>query len=273
VKRAVALIVAVTGLISRASAQTIEPRQNQIVTTSWNGLCGLFITPTARQIGKGNLAIGFNEAKHTEHLNGGQFTDRQIRGVATYGVADWLEIYYSYYNNMFVIDQGPNLSNQKFHSYGFKVRVMREHPHYWFPEVAIGIRDLGNNTRDIGPLKGVNNGRKLYILATKRVFKNDVRGRFMDLNAGLTWDANAVSGLLGFELTIAPNASLIAEWMWDSPFLNFRDLGKPDQQGRFVFNPGIRIYPELVPKMVLDLGFVGDGEFEFSFGISYVATL
>jgi len=86
-------------------------------------------------------------------------------------------------------------------------------------------------------------------------------------------NASAVSGLLGFELTIATNASLIAEWMWDSPFLNFRDLGKPDQQGRFVFNPGIRIYPELIPNMVLDLGFVGDGEFEFSFGISYVATL
>ena len=42
---------------------------------------------------------------------------------------------------------------------------------------------------------------------------------------------------------------------------------------RYIFDPGIRFYPELIPNMALDLGFVGDGEFEFSFGISYMAHL
>ncbi len=246
---------------------------NQITTTSWQGLSGLFVTPTARQIGRGNLAIGFNESKHTEHVMGGQFTDRQIRGVATYGVADWLEVYFSYYNNMFVLDKGPNLDNQTFTTYGFKVRLMKEHPHYWYPEVALGVRDIANHTRDVGSLEGVNNGRKLFLLATKRVLRQGRVPRFLDLNAGITLDEQQVAGLLGVELTIAPNASLIVEAMWDSPYLSFRNFGQNNQAGRFIFDPGIRIYPEQVPNMALDMGFVGDGEFEFSFGISYVVRM
>ncbi len=92
----------------------------------------------------------------------------------------------------------------------------------------------------------------------------------MDVHAGLTFDHNAVAGLAGFELTLTPNTSLIAESMYDSPYLNFREFGNNNQEGRYLFNTGIRIYPELVPHMVLDLGFIGDSEFEFSFAASYV---
>lgn len=258
---------ALLALNACAYGQSIRPQQ--ITTTSWHGLSGFFVTPTARQIGRNNLAIGFNESKHSEHM-GGQFTDRQVRGVVTYGIADWFEVYYSYQNNMYVIDRGISLSNQQYNTFGFKVRLMKEHPHYWFPEVALCVRDAGNDFRDVGPLHGVYNGRKLYAVATKRLFRNDALGRFMDLNAGVTWDANTIAGILGFELTIAHNASLIVEAMWDSPYLNFRVLGQDNKAGRFIFDPGIRIYPEQVPNMALDLGFVGDGEFEFSFGASYV---
>jgi len=59
---------------------------------------------------------------------------------------------------------------------------------------------------------------------------------------------------------------------WDSPFLNFREYGENEVEGRFIFDPGIRIYPEMVPGMAIDPGFIGDSEFEFSFGISYVAS-
>lgn len=265
------LMLVITVCSAALGQQTSDA--THITTTSWHGLSGLFVTPTARLIGRGNLAMGFNESKHTEHRNGGQFTDRQIRGVITYGVADWLEIYAAHHNNMYVIDAGPTLSNQSFNTVGFKVRLMREHPHFWFPEVSLGVRDITNDTRDVGPFEDVNNGRKLYLLATKRVFQSRPLGRWMDMNVGMTWDECTITGLIGLELTIAPNASLIAEWMWDSPYLNFKDYGQPNRCGRFIFDPGIRFYPYQVPDLALDLGFVGDGEFEFSFAASYVVRL
>jgi len=247
----------------------------QVVTTSWPGLSGLYIIPTARIVGRSKLAVGFNESKHAEVIQNGRFVDRQIRGVATYGITDKIEIYASYYNNMYVIppDREPQFGNQIFHSFGAKLLIMREDPHFWFPAVAIAVRDVTNDTANVGPLRNVNNGTKGFILASKRMLKDDRIGRFMDVHAGLSFDKNTTAGLAGFELTLAPNASLIAEGIWDSPFVNFSNFGKNDAQGRYLFNVGIRMYPELVPGMVLDTGFVGDGEFEFSFAASYVICL
>lgn len=267
--RFVVWVMLILGLCAQVCA---DPDPQQIITTSWPGLSGLFIIPTARMIGHRNFAVGFNESKHTEYVMGEKYTDRQIRGVFTYGVADWLEITGAYYNDMYTIPPGvePSLNNQTFSTYGLKFRVMQEHPHYWYPEVSIGIRDIGNDTIDVGPLRNVNNGRKIFILASKRMLKNCETGRFMDVHAGVSYDHAQPSGLVGFELTLAPNASLIVEGIWDSPYLNFRRYGLDDQPGRFLFNTGLRVYPELVPHLVLDMGFVGDSEFEFSFAASYV---
>lgn len=247
----------------------------QIVTTSWHGLSGLYIIPTARIVGPSSLAVGFNESKHAEVIRNGRFVDRQIRGVATYGITDKLEVCASYSNDMYVVppDVEPQLNNRTFGSFGAKLLIMREDPHYWFPAVAIAVRDITNNTADVGPLSNVNNGTKGFLLVSKRLLKDDKIGRFMDVHAGLTFDKNATAALLGFELTLAPNASLIAESIWDSPYLSFRDFGRNDVEGRYLFNVGIRMYPELVPGLVLDTGFVGDGEFEFSFAASYVIRL
>jgi hypothetical protein len=240
----------------------------QCVTTSWPGLSGLFVIPTARLIGYRHLSVGFNESKHSEYLDG-KFTDRQIRGVFTYGAADWLEIYGSYYNNVFITSRAPNLSNEMLGTFGLKARILLEHPRAWYPEVSVAVRDIADSTRDVGPLQGVNNGRKFFLLASKKLFRNDAVGRFLDLHAGMTWDSATTAGLAGFELTLAPNASLIAEGMWDAPYLDFRSFGQNDVRGRFIFDAGLRIYPELVPGLALDMGFVGDSEFEFSFGASY----
>lgn len=247
----------------------------QIVTTSWHGLSGLYVIPTARIIGERKLALGFNESKHGENVNGGVFVDRQIRGVATYGITDKIEVYASYWNNMYTIppDREPGIGNQTFHSYGAKWLIMKEHPHFWFPAVALAVRDITNDTANVGPLENVNNGTRGFILASKRLLKDDKIGRFMDVHAGLTFDKNTTSGLAGFELTLAPNVSLIAEGIWDSPYVNFRKYGQDNVMGRYLFNVGIRMYPELVPGMALDTGFVGDGEFEFSFAVSYVIAL
>lgn len=245
----------------------------QIITTSWHGLSGLFVIPTARQIGKGNFAIGFNEAKHVEFVDNVRAMDRQIRGVGTYGLTGWLEIYGSFYNNLLCAPRPPVLNNRSFNSFGFKARLMKEHPRLWYPEVAVAIRDVGNSTADVGPLSNINNGTKGFILASKRLFQREDIGRFLDLHAGVTFDHNETAALLGFELTIAQNVSLLCEGMWDSPFLNFRDYGGNNVGGRFIFDPGIRVYPEMVPGLVLDMGFIGDSEFEFSFGISYVIDL
>ena len=227
------------------------------------------------QSGPAKLAVGFNESKHTEFINGGKFTDRQIRGVATYGISDKIEISAAYYNDMFVIPPGinPQLHNETFNSFGAKIQFLQEHPHYWFPAVAVGVRDITDNTADVSPLKNVNNGTTGFLIASKKVLKDDRIGRFMDCHAGISFNRHAVTGLLGFELTLAPNASLIAESLWDGPYLNFRRFGKNDQSGRYLFNVGLRMYPELVPGLVLDTGFIGDGEFEFSFAASYVISL
>ncbi len=252
-----------------------DPKPYQITTTSWHGLSGLYVIPTARLIGRHNFCVGFNESKHTEFVLGEKYTDRQIRGVVTWGISDTIEVTGTYSNNMYVIPPGqqPQLNNRRFYTLGFKVLVLREHPYYWFPAVALAVRDITDNTADVGPLKNVNNGTRGFILASKRLLKNEQIGRFMDVHVGLTFNRAAVSGLAGFELTLAPNASLIAEGIWDSPYLNFRHYGEDDQRGRFLFDTGLRIYPELVPGLVLDMGFVGDSEFEFSFGISYTTNL
>ena len=267
--RAVTLTMAILAVASVCWAD-ICPQQ--IPTTSWPGLTGLYIIPTARIVGPAKLAVGFNESKHTEFISNDKYTDRQIRGVATYGITDKLEISAACYNDMFTIPPGvvPQLHNQAFNSFGAKLQVLQEDRRCWFPAVAVGVRDIGNDTADVGPLRNVNNGRTGFIVASKKVLKDDKIGRFMDCHAGLTFNEHAVTGLLGFELTLAPNARLIAESLWDGPYLNFRRFGRDDQSGRYLFNVGLRIYPELVPGLVLDTGFIGDGEFEFSFGASYV---
>lgn len=247
----------------------------QTITTSWHGLSGLYVIPTARMIGRRNLAVGFNESKHTEFVEGEKFTDRQIRGVLTYGITDWMEITGTYFNDTYTVPPGvePQLHNQTFSTFGVKFRLLLEDPQYWFPEVSIGFRDLTNDTADVGPLHNVGNGTKAFLLLSKRMLKNPCTGRFMDVHLGVTYDHNQFAGIGGFELTLAPNASLIAEFVWDSPYLNFRRFGENGSSGKYLFNTGLRIYPELVHGLALDLGFVGDGEFEFSFGASYVMNL
>lgn len=271
IKKAIAIAIII--LAARCSFAETEPQQ--IVATSWHGLSGLYVIPTARIIGSGKLAIGFNESKHTEFIDNAKFTDRQIRGVLTYGISDKLEIYTSYFNNTYTIPPGvePRLSNNKFLSFGAKLQVVQEALRGWIPAVAIAVRDITNDTADVGPLRNVNNGTKGFIIASKKILRDDKIGRFMDVHGGISFDRQTTGGLAGFELTLAPNASLIAESVWDSPYMNFKSFGKDDQPGRYLFNTGMRIYPELVPGLVLDLGFIGDGEFEFSFGASYAMSL
>lgn len=268
-------ITLATALFVLSTVCLAETGPQQIVTTSWPGLSGLYIIPTARTIGPGKLGVGFNESKHTEFIDNGKFVDRQIRGVATYGITDKLEVCASNYNDMYVIPPGvePRLHNQVFWSFGAKLQILQEHPRSWLPAVSLAVRDITNNTADVRPLTNVNNGTMGFILASKKVLKDDKIGRFMDCHAGLTFNRTTTAGLVGFELTLAPNASLIAESIWDSPYLNFHNFGKNDQKGRYLFNVGMRMYPELVPGLVLDTGFIGDGEFEFSFAVSYVISL
>lgn len=272
--RGITCIIILLMSLSICFAEPDPQKLMQIPTTSWHGLTGLYVIPTARMIGRNNLAVGFNESKHTEFVKGEKFNDRQIRGVITYGVTEWAEVYVSHFNNMYMIppDREPSLHNQSFNTFGLKFLLMKEDPNYWFPAVAIGIRDIGNTTNDVQSLKDVNNGTKVFLLASKQLLKNKDICRFLDFHLGLTWDEKTMAGLAGFELTLAPNVSLIAEGIWDSPYLNFREYGSDNVQGRFLFNTGLRIYPELIPGLALDLGFIGDSEFEFSFGPSYVVN-
>lgn len=255
------------------AALSADPGPQQIVTTSWHGLSGLYVIPTARIIGKGNLGMSFNESKHTEFKGNFKFVDRQVRGTVTYGVSDSFELTAGYIRGLYKIAAGVDLPNRDFYTLGFKGLLAKEDPDGWRPAVALAVRDITDATADAGPLKNVGNGKKWFLLFSKKLVKNRETGRFLDAHAGLTYNSNGPAGLLGFELTLSPNMSLIVEGMWDSPYLDFKNYGTNDQTGRFILCPGLRIYPELVPGMALDLGYVGDSEFEFSFGISYVANL
>lgn len=267
-------VIAVLVLVSAVLADP-DPAPQQITSMSWHGLSGLYVIPTARILGARRLAFGLNESKHTEFIADQKFTDRQVRVPVTYGVTDCLEVYWTYINEIYTTPPGrePELFNTDLSTFGLKLRVLKERPDCWYPDVAIAVRDIADQTADIGSLRNVNNGAKVYLLASKRVSENRPTGRFMDLHAGVTFDKNQAAGLLGFELALSYNMSLIAEGMWDSPYLNFRKFGESDQPGRFIFDVGARIYPEIAPGLVMDVGFVGDSEFEFSFGVSYVARL
>lgn len=262
------LAISSTSLFAEVSSQ-------QRPVTSWPGLTGLYIIPTARLIGRGTISFGFNEAKHAEFVMDERYTDRQIRAVVTYGVANWFEVSTSWFNNLFMLppDRVPGLENQSFSTFDVKFRLLKESDCDWYPEFSIAVRDLLNRTADVGPLNNVHNGRKLFLLASKKIIQDKQTGRFMDAHGGITLDHNAVAGLVGFELALSPNVSFIAECMWDSPFLDYRNYGNNNQPGRFIFDPGIRIYPELVKGLALDLGFIGDSEFEFSFGASYTVNI
>ena len=92
--------ISVLGL-ALCTSSCADPAPQQITTTSWHGLSGLYVIPTARMIGNRNFCVGFNESKHTEFVAGEKYTDRQIRGVVTYGVSPRVEVTATYYNNMY----------------------------------------------------------------------------------------------------------------------------------------------------------------------------
>ncbi|MCE5200070.1 MAG: hypothetical protein ABFD54_16050 [Armatimonadota bacterium] len=252
----------------------------QITTTSWHGLSGLYVIPTARIVGHGRTAISYNESKHVEYIGDARFMDRQNRGTVTYGINDRLEVSASYLTDMLSSGDGftPALSNENFNTFSFKYQFVTDR--HGLPAVSVAVRDVANNMQDVGPFEDVNNGLKLYMLATKRVINKKETGRFVDATLGLTVDKQLTSGLFGVEVALSPMVSYIAEGMWDSPYLNFKGIysgpggtGHGDEAGRFIFDMGLRLYPDVVPGAAIDFGIVADSQPEFSWGFSYVFGL
>ncbi|MHB9037650.1 MAG: YjbH domain-containing protein [Armatimonadota bacterium] len=257
-----------------------EPESFQITTISWHGLSGLYVVPTARTLGHGRFAMGYSESRHIEFLGNGRFLDRQVRSTLNYGINDQIEISGNYVRDLITTGDGfsPVLSNQSFNTWGFKWRFLDETKRR--PAVAFAVRDIFGNMQDIDPLQNVENGTKYFLLATKRLIYREETGRFIDGTLGVTKDEQKVAALFGMELALSPNISYIAEGMWDSPYMNFRGIylqpqnkGVGNQPGRFIFDSGFRIYPDVLPGLVIDLGFVADSQPEYSWGVSYVAGL
>jgi len=272
------LFCTAVAIVLCGGAQANEARQ--FTTQSWHGLSGLFVIPTARLVGKNRLVVGYNESKHTEFFSGTRFSDRQVRGLFTYGVNNWLEVTAAYVGNQYDTGGGftPVLDNEGKFTGSLKVRLSKETKRS--PEVAFAIRDITDADSDVYPLRGLHNGRKFFLLASKRLAYLEDTGRFIDAHAGITHsERKSISGLFGFEVAVSPSMSIIAEGMFDSPFVNFRDAyvasrrGRDNVAGRFIFDMGLRFYPEVAPGLVVDLGVVGDGAFEFSFGTSYTTGL
>lgn len=265
-----------------------EPAPRQHAVQSWHGLTGLYVVPTARTLNGGQWGVGYNESKHVEWIGDSRFVDRQVRSSVTYGVTDGVEVYGGYLRDLFLVGgaaysigsaaDGTILQNQSFNQFGFKWRFLKETKSR--PAVAIAVRDLFNQTQDITPLENVGNGRKVFLLATKRVVEDKSTGRFLDATLGLTNDTKKTAGLFGVELALSPTMSYIAEGMWDAPYANFRDIYLQDipadrnnHAGRFIFDMGLRFYPDLLPGLTIDTGFVADGQPEFSFGFNYTAGM
>jgi len=227
-------------------------------------------------IGQGKLAIGYSESKHVEIFSSSRFMDRQIRAPLTYGISDRIELSAMYQSNQYDVSLYPVLNNNSLVTFGAKFLICPESKRR--PAVAFAIRDVGDTDRDAEPLTDVHNGRKYFLLASKRVINDRVTGRFVDAHLGIGHDArSSVSPVFGFEVAMSPIMSFVAEGMWDSPFVNFRNAyvnaarrGTSDHEGRFIFDLGLRFYPDVVPGLVIDTGVVGDGSMEFSFGVGYV---
>jgi len=277
--RAITMIMVLTATCCLAMAEDVP---QQATTQSWFGLSGLYLTPTARVIGRGNFALGYNETKHSEYITGGRSYDRQVQAVATYGATDNLEVYVSSIRNTFDVEWklAPQLQNRTIVGYGFKYRLVQEDKEGSRPDISIAVRDLGDNDRDTLPLKDTHNGRKIFLLASKRLKSDPNTGRFVDGHLGITHDRQGWAGTFGTEVALSPMISFIGEGMWDSPFVNFRGsymnnklTGTSDHAGRFVYCTGLRIYPDIMPGMTLDLGFVGDGAFEFAFGAGWTKKI
>lgn len=267
-------------LLLSATGFAEEPKAYQIPTISWHGLTGLYVIPTARTLGQGRLGMGYSESRHVEYVWDGRFLDRQVRATLNYGITDNIEISGNYVRDLFKTGDlfRPTLSNQGFNTWSLKWRFMNETKRR--PAVAFAVRDIFNDMQDIEPLTDVNNGTKFFLLATKRLVERKDTGRFIDGTVGIAKDDQEVSGLFGVELAVSPSVSFIAEGMWDSPYLNFRDIylhsdrrGVSDQPGRFIFDTGIRFYPDVLPGLVIDMGFVADSQPEYSWGFSYVFGL
>jgi len=254
----------------------------QHVAPSWHGLSGLYVTPTARTIGAGRVAFGYSESKHVEVLDGGQSRDRQVRAELVYGVSDRLELGVSYLRNLFDVDWTfqPQLENATKVTYSAKYLVVTEDRDGIRPAIALAVRDIGDTDRDTLPLTDMHSGRKIFLLASKRLRYNTDTGRFIDGHLGVSRNYHGTSAVFGMEMTVSPTISFVTEGMWDSPFVNFRGsfmnsrkTGTNDHKGRFIYCTGLRMYPDIAPGMVVDTGVVGDGSFEFSFGISFVKGL
>src|SRR5450759_804881 len=128
-----------------------ETAPQQIVTESWLGLSGLYVIPTARTVGEHNLAIGYNESKHVEIFSSARFMDRQVRAPFTYGLLKRLEISAVYQSNQYDVSHLPVLDNKALASFGAKLVVLDEAKGR--PAVAIAVRDITDQDKDVAPLK------------------------------------------------------------------------------------------------------------------------
>jgi hypothetical protein len=276
-RRTAVIIIALALIITRAGvADDVRPTAAQ----SWHGLTGLYVIPTARTLNAGEIGLNYGESKHVEFIGSRRFSDRQVRTNVTYGVLDNLEVGVSYCRNLLDIGDGfvPQMGNQSFLCFGVKWQFLNETGKR--PAIALAVRDITNDMQNIKPLKKVNNGRKYYLLASKRMVEDRPKCRFLDAHAGVTRDDLKTSGLFGAELAMSGQLSFIAEGMWDSPYLNFRDIylnpalrGTEKHPGRFIFDVGFRMRPSVVPGVVIDVGVVSDGQSEFSFAFGYVGKL
>ncbi|MDH7601520.1 MAG: hypothetical protein QHI38_05155 [Armatimonadota bacterium] len=268
--------IAVAFLLCAAGSAFSQSSQ-QFTCQSWHGLSGLFVVPTARVIGKGKSAVSYSESKHVEIFSYSRFMDRQIRAPITYGLSERFEVCAQYQSNQYDVSLQPALENDDLAVFSAKLLIRPETS--TGPAIALAVRDIANSDCDAEPLNNVHNGRKFFLLASKRFTRSGATGTFVDAHFGLSHSSRShLAAMFGVEIALFQAASFIAEGMWDSPFVNFREAyvnsarrGTGDHKGRFIFDTGLRFYPEVVPGLVIDLGVVGDGTMEYSFGVGYVS--
>lgn len=227
-------------------------------TLNWEGLTGLFTEPTAAMQPKGTFALSYAELRFKQHDSNDEnkLLDTWFTGSITYLPTSRLEIALT--DRHEILDAGP-LALADFPERFDDVFLMASVKYLLVPVgphstgLAIGAQDVTGATRHFNG-SAFMRGRRLFLVGTYRW-----------ATLGSSYDDSQIGAFAGAQLEVTGNIDLLAEWSTRPRFAHFT----PGPDNPINFNLGVRLHPREIPRLHVDLTAIGDGEFDFGFGLSY----
>jgi hypothetical protein len=240
---------------------------------SWEGLSGLLSAPSARVLPGGHYTGMFSEHRHQEYLQGQRVEDRFIIGTGNFGFGDRWEMSFGVLKQL--VQWGPlqaQAGAPKDADTYFLAHFKRQiTPDRGKGALAIGVRDVLDRTRHYrGTFPDTGRGRKAFLVWTRSLRLGQKPETCpCEVNIGLTYDRSGPGCFLGVNIPVVPQLALAAEVNTDSTFHDFEDAFSANPEGETTVNLGVRVFPESVPGMVVDITSLGDSDFAFAFAVSY----